>query len=588
MKGAVWGHSSNGASGKAGLGDAVTSCPWREFNSPTRHAPLQGEETEHRRVEMKEEKIKLAGLRFSSNRAYGGDGDIEILAEDIKRNGIINPVTVKAIPEEEEARQTRTAYEVIAGRRRVQAARLLGWKDIPSRILEGDEIDRAEEIAGSENINRMAMHPLDEAIVFSKLIESGRPIEELAKQYDRSVSAIWQRIQLLGLSDDIKALFRNGYLSLHAAAMLKSLDEKGQEAFYNKFKDHWSVKKQNEIPLNEIRDFLSSRMNNKLFSFIETKECKTCQKRTFYKDKGLFPELVGVDDSCLDRDCYMKRWNALIAAKIKNLKKESPTHAGSAILAVGGGLKKWLGKNPEFNGTTYEVRSAQYNEITNQPGENNAPCVMIELNWKNELEISAGYWKQQPASSGNPRQESSFAPIVKLLDLPKAEAAKAAKALKENSGKLDRWDLDREVREKTFWRLMEERAKRPPGEHEVALYLENNVFDTMDGEKKRLYKLFIGEEYSDASISKLKDLPLEKLFFVMEALRVKIGFLPSLLYGFRIDGPSESNFLAWLGVSKDDIKKLYQEEIKALMPKAEPPDAGKKPAKAKAARGGKQ
>jgi hypothetical protein len=62
---------------------------------------------------MKEEKIELTGLRFSSNRAYGGEGDIQILAEDIKRNGIINPVTVKAI-REKDAGQLQI-YEVIAG-----------------------------------------------------------------------------------------------------------------------------------------------------------------------------------------------------------------------------------------------------------------------------------------------------------------------------------------------------------------------------------------------------------------------------------------------------------------------------------------
>jgi ParB family chromosome partitioning protein len=432
---------------------------------------------------MKEEKLELAGLRFSSNRAYGGEGDIQILAEDIKRNGLINPITVKPFPEEAVAGQT--AYEVIAGRRRVQAVTLLGWKDIPSRILEGDEIDRAGEIAGSENINRMAMHPLDEAAVFFKLIESGRPIEELAKQYDRSVSAIWQRIQLLGLSDDIKTLFRNDNLSLYAAAMLKSLDEKGQEAFYNKFKDSYYVKENKEIPIQEIRSFLSSRLNNKLFRFIVTKECGGCLKRTFYDDKGLFPELNGADDSCLDNDCYLKRWNTLIAAKIKNFKKASPTHAGSVILAVDSVLKKWLGKSPIFDGTSYEVRSAGYNETTKEPGKNDMPCIRIQLNWHDELELSAQYWKHQTASSNNQRQVSGFESIVKLLDLPKTETASAIQAFEGNRDKLDQYDLNRKVREKTFWRLMEERAKQPPGKDEVAIYLKNNVFGEMNNDRKK-------------------------------------------------------------------------------------------------------
>jgi ParB family chromosome partitioning protein len=541
---------------------------------------------------MKEEKLELAGLRFSSNRAYGGEGDVQILAEDIKRNGLINPVTVKAIQEEVDAGLTQIVYEVIAGRRRVQAVTLLGWKDIPCRILEGDEIDRAEEIAGSENINRMAMHPLDEATYFHRLIESGRPIEELAKQHDRSVSAIWQRIQLLGLSDDIKTLFRNGNLSLYAAAMLKSLDEKGQQDFCKKTNSDYAyyVKKKEEIPIREIRGFLSSRLNNKLFGFIVTKECNTCRKRTFYKDRGLFPELESVDDSCLDHECYLKRWNALVAAKIKNCKKGSPTHADTVILAVDGNLKKWLGKNPTFDGIPYEVRSAGYGETTDKPGKNDAPCIRIELDWHEELKVSAQYWKHQTANR-NQRQESGFTSVVKLLDLPKPEAASAVQAFEKNRDKLDQWDLNRKVKEKTFRRLIEERAKQPPGKDEVTIYLKNNVFDRMSDADKERFKLFTGENYSKDSIPRLKSLPIEKLFFLMAAMKFGGGHLPSTSC-FDDKSQDIENFIAWLGTTRDAIKKIYQEEIKALIPQAKPPKdtekadgekpAGKKPGKTKA------
>jgi ParB family chromosome partitioning protein len=535
---------------------------------------------------MREEKIELAGLRFSSNRAYGGEGDIPILAEDIKRNGIINPITVKAIREEIDAGQMQTVYEVIAGRRRVRAVDLLGWNDIPCRILEGDEVDRAEEIAGSENINRIAMHPLDEAAVFSKLIENGRPIEELAKHSDRSISAIWQRIQLLELSDDIKTLFRNGNLSLYAAAMLKSLDEKGRQEFYKKFKDDFYVENNKEIPISDIRGFLSSYLNNRLFEFIVTKECRTCRKRTFYQDKGLFPELGETDDSCLDQECYMKRWNALVAAKIKNCKKASPTHTDTVILAVDGKLKKWLGKNPAFDGTPYEVRSAGYSETTDKPGKNDVPCIRIELDYHDKLNVSAQYWKHQTASSSQGR-DSGFAPVVKLLDLPKTESASALQAFEENCSKISQWDLHRKVKEKSFWRLMEERAKQPPGKDEVTVYLKNNVFDNMDSDHKRIFKLFMGEDYSESGITKIKTLPVEKLFFLMAAMEFDGRHLPSV-FDFNDVNQREKDFISWLGITRDAVKKLYQEEIKALMPKAEPPGDtekadGKKPSGKKAA-----
>jgi ParB/RepB/Spo0J family partition protein len=509
---------------------------------------------------MKEERIELAGLRYSSNRDYGGEGDIQILAEDIKRNGLINPITVKAIREGADA----GCYDVIAGRRRLQAVTKLGWKDIPCRVLEGDEADRAEEIAGSENINRMAMHPLDEALIFHKLIESGRPIQELVKQYDRSVSAIWQRIQLLGLSDDIKALFRKGNLSLHAAAMLKSLDEKGQRDFYENFKCNYYVEEGKEIPVHEVRRYLSGRLNNRLFGFIVGKKCETCQKRTFYTDKELFPELENSDDSCLDSECYLKRWNALIAAKIKRCKKASPIHADSVILAVDGKLKKWLGKNPVFDGISYEIRSAGYAETTDEPGKNDVPCIRIEFTWQEKLQVSAQYWKHQTAPVRG--QGSGFAPIVGLLELPEADAARAVQAFEARGDELDQWDVCHKVTEKIFWQLMEERAKRPPDKDEVAIFLMDYIFDPISRDKERIFEIFTGEKYSASVIPALARLPIEKLFFLMSALLFDDSRLPSPDY-FDDNSKDENDFLAWLGISRNALKKIYQEEIRALMPK---------------------
>jgi hypothetical protein len=309
----------------------------------------------------------------------------------------------------------------------------------------------------------------------------------------------------------------------------------------------------------------------------------------------LFPELESADDSCLDNDCYLKRWNALVTEKIKNCKKASPTHAETVILAVDSKLKKWLGKKPAFDGIPYEVQSAGYNEITDKPGKHDVPCIRIELDWHDKLNVSARYWKHQTVSDQS--QKSGFAPIIKLLDLPKNEAATAIQTFEENKDKLDPWDLNRKVREKTFWRLMEERAKRPPNKDEVLFYLKANVFDSMDSDSKKIFKLFAGEDYSESIIPKIKSLPIEKLFFLMAAMKFNDCYLPSL-NNLDNKNQDEKDFIAWLGITRDAIKKLYQEEIKALMPKAKPPEdtekadgekpAGKKAAEKKPAKAKKQ
>ena len=69
--------------------------------------------------------IPVDQIESASNRENGGDGDIKILAEDIRHNGLINPVTVRiklALTKDGMVGE----YLLIAGRRRIAAARLLG------------------------------------------------------------------------------------------------------------------------------------------------------------------------------------------------------------------------------------------------------------------------------------------------------------------------------------------------------------------------------------------------------------------------------------------------------------------------------
>ena len=367
---------------------------------------------------MREEHIPVKQILVNSNRQYGGEGEIKILAEDMKKNGLINPITVIGPPED--GTGDRLAWEIVAGRRRIAAANLLGWETIPARVLEGNEVDRADEIAGSENINRLGMHPLDEAAIFQKLLENGEQIEALAKRFDRPASAIWQRVQLLSLSEDLKTMFRNGNLSLYAAAMLKSLDEKGQAGFYQKHKDGWAVKQGKEIDLRDVKTYISGRHHDKLFDFIKVKECLTCQKRTYYTDKDLFPELSSAEDACLDHECYMKRWNALLTAKIRNCKTSNSTHKEAAVLVIDSKLKRYLDKVPVFADVTYEVRAVGYYDdgCTDTPGKVPVPCIRIKLDYNNNLKTTVKYLKnpeKKEQTSSSHRSKKKLLPSCKTL-----------------------------------------------------------------------------------------------------------------------------------------------------------------------------
>ena len=516
---------------------------------------------------MREAEMQLSVLLFTSNRTYGGDGEIKILAEDIARNGLINPITIKHSP-------GKAGYDVVAGRRRVMAVQLLGWDSISCRILEGDEEERSDEIAGSENINRLGMHPLDEAAVFAKLLENGRPIEELAKQYDRSVSAIHQRVQLLSLNDDVKTMFRNGSLSLHSAAMLKGLSDKAQEAFCKHFKNHWGVQRGDEIDEYQVREFLSSLGYDHLYQFVKDKQCSECKTRTYFDDKNLFPELNDISDSCLDHNCYVAKRNQAIGKGIKSVKGEHKTHAEASLIIPSGNSDEWekfLGSKVTFDGIEYKVLPWRWNTEAKAKDKGAVPCFEIRIKGSGKLEVTPGYWKEPEkwnsgANESPASKKKAFNPVVEILNLPKAEAEETLDAL-SNSKRLVPGNFENNVRDAVFWRVMEIKAqewKDPKKTDSVSKepFLKKHLH-YLHGDGKKIFEMFVGK----MTIADIAKLPHEKVFNLLCAMEFTC---------FEFDDPvkfkkgNKCDALKWAGLPEDTLKKLYQEEISKRIPKKKP------------------
>jgi ParB/RepB/Spo0J family partition protein len=519
---------------------------------------------------MKEAKIELAVLRFSSNRTYGGEGEIKILAEDIKRNGLINPITVIKYCQNDPEYQ----YEVIAGRRRVMAVKLLGWNEIPCRILEGDEIKNAEEIAGSENINRLAMHPLDESRLFAQLLENGRSVNELAQQYDRTVSAIWQRVQLLSLSDGIKELFREGKITLHAAAMLKSLDEEQQFAFYEK------VKKVKSVSIWDVKEFISKVRHDKLYTIIAGKDCAGCKKRTFYSDKALFPELDGEDDLCLDHECYMEKWRKLLSGEIKKIKAGNKSHAEADIIACNDdNLVKIFGKSLTVDGTEYKIIKLTWsNRPDDKPSKAAKPCFQIDLEETyddddnktgEESTCLPKFWKEPVKEKKRPtiQQKNPFLPMTKLLEMPEDEAKQNAAALWAEHKPKQSWetclkadDIERKVKNIIFDKLIDIIVKKPDDDGDIDRFL----IEYLDRANNRAV---IKKFAESVKIPEIKKLSFPKIFAALYAATFNYNWaLPNF------DNIVEKKCIIadWAGVTRKQLKEMYKEELKALMPEIKP------------------
>jgi len=536
---------------------------------------------------MKEQMVAMKDIIVISNRQYGGEGDIRILADDMKVVGLINPITLKV-----GAAGDTAPYAIVAGRRRYAAAKMLGWKEIKSYILEAGEEDKADAISGSENINRLAMHPLDEASIFFKLLENGETVETLTKRFDRTASAIWQRLQLLDLNDDIKTLFRKGHLSLHSAAMLKSLSTASQKTFYNHFKNDWHVKKGGEIDDQQITNFISNLGHDHLYTFLKDKQCSECKTRTYFSDKTLFPELDDVSDSCLNHECYMKKWDQRLTAGMKSLKGEHKSHAASVLIVCNDNdLKNLLGTKITIDGTAYKVIQWHWGETNTKKETGAEPCFTIRVLSSGKLEIKPEFWKKNDTGSNtgsvisSALQRKGLAPIVKLLDLPKEETEESLDAL-GNRKRLIPSNFSDNVREAVFWRIMEIKAEefKDPKKIEAIckeLFLKKYLA-YFGGGKKRIFELFVGKE----SIPEIAKLVSDKVFTLLFAMELNSYELPR---PEELEKEKPSDLLKWAGIPAEKLRQLYQEEIRKRLPKQKPvakpaeKPAVKKSAKAKPA-----
>jgi ParB family transcriptional regulator, chromosome partitioning protein len=146
------------------------------------------------------------------------------LAESIRQHGVLQPLLVSRM----EAEGGAPTYQVIAGGRRLEAARLAGLAHVPVVIKETTPREGLE-LALVENLQRQDLNPLEEAQAYRRLVdEFGLSQSELSTRVGRSRSAVANALRLLGLSDELKAsLARDEISEGHARAIL-SLPEEGQ------------------------------------------------------------------------------------------------------------------------------------------------------------------------------------------------------------------------------------------------------------------------------------------------------------------------------------------------------------------------
>ena len=202
--------------GALGLGKNILA------GAPKTDTPVRAEETPAAASAVPENPTEIsveviAPNRFQPRREFD-EAALEELRESIARHGILQPLSVRAVGDGK--------YELIAGERRLRAARLAGRATVPVVVRTASDAEMAE-MALIENIQREDLNPIEEARAYEQLLTKFRlSQEELARRVARSRSAIANSVRLLRLAEEVQAFIANGVLSMGQTRPLLALESK--------------------------------------------------------------------------------------------------------------------------------------------------------------------------------------------------------------------------------------------------------------------------------------------------------------------------------------------------------------------------
>ena len=165
-------------------------------------------------------RVRISEISRNPNqpRRYFDPEAIATLAESIRQYGVLNPLTVR--------RTAGGGYELVAGERRLRAARVAGLTDVPCLLINADGED-SSVIALVEILQRRDLDFFEEANGFKRLIDQfGLTQEEAARKVGKTQSAVANKLRLLRLSQqNMELIRRNNLTERHARALLRLSEE---------------------------------------------------------------------------------------------------------------------------------------------------------------------------------------------------------------------------------------------------------------------------------------------------------------------------------------------------------------------------
>src|ERR1700689_4694259 len=295
---------------------------------------------------------------------------LEELAASFKTQGILAPLLVRELEE--------SKYEVVAGARRLRAAKLAELEKLPVRVVKLTDAE-AIEAQCVENLQREDIHPLEEALGFKSLLELGEPvytIATIASRAGKSEAYVYGRVRLADLIPPVAEAFLKDQITIgHALLIAKLPASQQQEAFSAAFRGLWTSEGNSQvlIPVRELAAWIESNILLQLASapfdkqdetlVLEAGSCANCPKRTGF-NKLLFPDVR--KDSCTDPQCFRAKIDAHLSKALET--KPQLVQISSAWNTREGGP---LGRNQYVE---LEIKKAKSNGTSSKVAPQQKPC----------------------------------------------------------------------------------------------------------------------------------------------------------------------------------------------------------------------
>jgi ParB family chromosome partitioning protein len=179
-------------------------------------------------------------------RVNFAEQELNSLAESIREQGVLQPLLI---------RKDDFGYELIAGERRMRAAKRAGLKQVPAIIREIGDAELLE-ISIVENIQRENLNPMEEADAYSRLMEEfGLTQEQVASRVGKSRSAVANFLRLTNLPDEIKKSIMDSVISMGHARAILGLDNRAkQRAVWRKVLSKSLSVRQTEALVKSIKE----------------------------------------------------------------------------------------------------------------------------------------------------------------------------------------------------------------------------------------------------------------------------------------------------------------------------------------------